>query len=335
MSNYIKSLLNNPTTAKPDDYLVSFGIKGSKALKMLMDENKPYGPIITRSEQIKTGDDGKDRFYIKYTLLNKENNFYKKMKNLYTKYTKNGKLNESTLKEEGEGGFSGGATAGSESTGAYEAPLTKKPIKRKTIYITEKQLQYVKEAVQMDTMAGDFGYDAPGLEISENDPSMDHSNMIKKSFNEELKRRVIKKLVKEGYNDDIYYASGVYYWYPAEDLIDANIIDMNDFDDLVESGVLPEELGGNFEIVINVEYTHDAGNYDTPPSSNEIKREIDTESYNEAMKYINMVKNGYIKNFLIKALKNCVNADIDFKNTGSSREDYLNDKYDFERDNRI
>jgi hypothetical protein len=42
--------------------------------------------------------------------------------------------------------------------------------------------QDVNEEVVMDTAAGDFGYDAPGLQLKKKDPAYNHKNMIKKSF---------------------------------------------------------------------------------------------------------------------------------------------------------
>ena len=82
---------------------------------------------------------------------------------------------EEKLNEEGEGA---GATS-ADASGQFVQPLFKKPIKR-TIYLTQEQYDYLKEAVEMDTAFGDFGYDAPGLE-KKKDPAYDHKNMIKKS----------------------------------------------------------------------------------------------------------------------------------------------------------
>jgi hypothetical protein len=196
-------------------------------------------------------------------------------------------------------------------------------------------LKYIKEAVQMDTMHGDFGYDGPALEISKNDPTMNHKNMIKKSFNEELKRRVINKLMKESYGD-ISYQSGVYNWYPMENLIEDGIIQPQDYDNLIENGIIPEELGGEFEIVINIAVRYDASDdYDIPDSSRIVKREINSNSFNEAMTYINMVKDEKIKSYLIKDLEDCKYADIDFDENYNSYENYMDDKYQSQKDNRF
>ena len=108
--------------------------------------------------------------------LSKDNNVYiddvfvDSLDDVYDLTIATHKLNE----EEG-----GGATS-ADASGAYVQPVFGKPIKR-TIYITQKQADYLKEAVEMDTRFGDFGYDAPGLSINKDDPSMDHKNIFKKS----------------------------------------------------------------------------------------------------------------------------------------------------------
>lgn len=84
-----------------------------------------------------------------------------------------------SINEEGE---AMGATTCDASAGQFITPLnTDKPIKR-TIYLTKEQYDYLKEAVEMDTAFGDFGYDAPGLEKKKNDPAYDHKDMMKKSW---------------------------------------------------------------------------------------------------------------------------------------------------------
>lgn len=305
MSAYINSLLNKPTSAQPDDHLKSFGIDGKKALEIVLDKNKPYGPLVMRSEKIKTDDDNKDRFYIKYTFLNNENNFYDKMKALYNKYVENN-INESVIKEEGEGGFSGGATAGSESMGAYDAPFTKKPIKRKTIYITEEQLNYIREAVQMDTMHGDFGYDAPGLEISENDPTMNHQNMVKKS-------RKINEASLSNVNGTVTW--NIY-----------DVVSEDEMDILVETGIVPEELYGDF--IINV-------NYDAF-DDNEGNKSIGGDDYNAAISYINQIKDNTLKQAVMDSLENTVNIESSNLDNVSvndyDKDDIYQDYYDFKND---
>ena len=98
-----------------------------------------------------------------------------------------------SINEDGEGAGGtmadmGGATNES-SSGQYVTPLFGKPIKRKTMYITSEQAKYIKKALNedspnvMNTQAGDFGYDAPGLNV-EDDPTLDHENMMEKSWEE-------------------------------------------------------------------------------------------------------------------------------------------------------
>ena len=330
MKAYINDLLKSPITAKPDKYLQQYGIDGPKALKILLDKNKPYGPMLNRVEKIKTDDNKKDLFTIKYTCHNNDNNFYEKMKKLYNKYVDNGKL----IKEEGEGGaMTGGATAGSESTGSYEAPLTKTLIKRK-IYVTEAQLNYIKEAVQMDTMHGDFGYDAPGLEIKKNDPAMNHSNMIKKSRKDnkltennlrDLIRTAILESLKHQASEDRYVEWNIF-----------DVIDDNQFNILVDKGIIPEELGGEFNIGIRILYdTYDATS-DVPGSADEINREL-CGDYDEAVKYINMITDPNLKKDVMESLNGVLYSD-NYKEDSfyySDEDDFYQDKYDRDRDARF
>lgn len=96
-------------------------------------------------------------------------------------------VGEGTINEDGEmsaGGTMdgmGGATNAS-SSGQFVQPLFGKPIKRKTIYLTQEQVNYLKEEAELDTTFGDFGYDANALNLDSDDPSFNHQDMIKKSF---------------------------------------------------------------------------------------------------------------------------------------------------------
>ena len=80
------------------------------------------------------------------------------------------------IDEEGDG-----ATACNGSSGSFEQPLFGKPISKKTIYLTQEQVDYLKEEAVMDTHIGNFGYDAPAF-VDKKDPTLNHKNMIKKSF---------------------------------------------------------------------------------------------------------------------------------------------------------
>jgi len=79
------------------------------------------------------------------------------------------------------GGEGGGATNAS-SSGQYVTQLFGHPIKRKTIYMDEQQVEIVKKAIKeetvMNTMAGNFGFDAPALSTSKDDPSMNHDAIL-------------------------------------------------------------------------------------------------------------------------------------------------------------
>lgn len=101
--------------------------------------------------------------------------------------------NKDILNEDGEGG---GATS-TFSTGDYQytTPLFEKPIKRKTICITQEQESFIKKMIEeetvMNTQAGNFGYDTPigdGKKNKNNDfykEANDHNNIMKKSWNNE------------------------------------------------------------------------------------------------------------------------------------------------------
>lgn len=299
MKAYINDLLNSPIKAKPDSYLQQYGINGPKALKMLLDNNKPYGPMVSRVEKIKTGDDNKDSFIIKYTYHNSDNNFYEKMKAIYNKYVKNGKL----IKEEGEGGMTGGATASDGSNGQYTTKMGNNVIKRK-IYITEKQLDYIREAVQMNTAHGDFGYDATGLEIKKDDPSMNHSNMIKKSRkNGKLTETKLRGLIRNAILESLGHKCS------QDRYVEWNIfeiIDDNQFNNLVEQGIIPEELGGVFEIGVRVEYDVYDATYDVPGDSNETNREFFGDDYDDAIMYINMIKDETLKQQALESLNDAL-----------------------------
>lgn len=92
------------------------------------------------------------------------------------------------LNEDGEGG---GATS-ADASGQFTTPLFGKPIKRKTMYITQEQEEFlkniVKEEAVMDTEFGNFGFDAPmgdGKKNKNNKFFVDannHKDIMKKSW---------------------------------------------------------------------------------------------------------------------------------------------------------
>jgi hypothetical protein len=92
------------------------------------------------------------------------------------------------LNEDGEGAGAActdGATNASCSGQYTTKILGDSPIRRKTMYITQEQQDYLKKMIDeeavMGTMFGDFGYDAPAFG-KKKDPSYDHKNMMKKSW---------------------------------------------------------------------------------------------------------------------------------------------------------
>ena len=99
--------------------------------------------------------------------------------------------NKDMLNEDGEGG---GATS-ADASGQYTTPLFGKPIKRKTMYITQEQEEYIKKMLEeeavMDTRIGNFGFDAPIGDGNKNKNNKffaaanDHKDIMKKSWQNE------------------------------------------------------------------------------------------------------------------------------------------------------
>lgn len=175
VKDYLKKLLKDPVYAQPDEYLVANGLNGEKLKKMLEDVS-----IIYKQERIETFN-GKDKFKISYTIS--ADNTEKKLRRLYSKLFEQNIVEGTILKEDGEGGISGGATA-ADASGQFTQPLFGKPVRRKTVYISQKQYDKLQEEAVMDTAIGDFGYDAPPFK-KKKDPAYNHKNMMKKSFNNE------------------------------------------------------------------------------------------------------------------------------------------------------
>ena len=185
--DYIRKLLIKPSIAIPDEFLLSFGLTGSVLLKSLLDSG-----IIERRERIispKAPEDGnKDRFAIKYSV-NREN-YNENMRRLYRNLFSDKWLNESRfISEDGEGAMGGATSAAACNDSAPTVPLSGK--KGRTIIITKEQADWLAEELlkedspaEMDTRFGNFGYDAPGLSIGKDDPSMNHSNIMKNSWND-------------------------------------------------------------------------------------------------------------------------------------------------------
>ena len=205
MEKYMKELLTNPLSARPDSYLEKYGIDYKKAHQLLLDpldSSDPDSAVMRKEEKITTGPDGKDKFIIKYRLPRKDYN--KKMRKLFIQNFESNIIEGLDLNEEGEGGAVmgdiGGATNASQS-GQFVQPLfgkknktdvINKPVytpkgvmegkrKAKTVYISEKHVQKLKEAT-----AGDIGqgYDVPFGNGNSDfyGETMDHKNMMRKGF---------------------------------------------------------------------------------------------------------------------------------------------------------
>ena len=181
--NYIRKLLREPSTATPDEFLLSFGLTGPILLKSLLDSN-----IINRRERIispKAPEDGnRDKFAIKYSINRK--NYNENMRRLYRNLFSDKWLNESRFISEEMGGATSAAAC---NDSAPTVPFSDK--KGRTIIITKEQAEWLAEELlkedspaEMDTRFGNFGYDAPGLSTGKDDPSMNHSNIMKNSWND-------------------------------------------------------------------------------------------------------------------------------------------------------
>ena len=111
------------------------------------------------------------------------NRFQSELKRIYRDVI-NITYDKDRLNEEGEGG---GATS-ADASGQYTVPVFGGPIKRKTMYITQEQENYIKkvisEEVVMNTQAGDFGYDVPIGNKNDDfyKEANNHKNIMKKSW---------------------------------------------------------------------------------------------------------------------------------------------------------
>ena len=176
VKDYIKKLGKNAAYAKPDEFLIQNGLDGEKLKKYLEDKN-----IIYKQEEIKTCN-GKDNFFINYKVS--VENAETKLLRLYHELFEQNIVEGTILNECDCGGAMGGSTSAAVCNDS--APITplSKPMRRKTVYISQKQYDKLQEEVVMDTAIGDFGYDAPPFK-KKKDPAYNHKNMMKKSFNNE------------------------------------------------------------------------------------------------------------------------------------------------------
>lgn len=180
IKSFLKGLLENPSSAKPDSLLLSKGLNRNKLIDLLLRRG-----IITRDESIDDKNEENNVSYlVKYNIPKK--NFDKKIKRLYTKIfevnvpqvkenhqivndenidaIKDNFLPPSSNKvnEDGEAGM-GGATNAS-SSGQFSQPVF--PMQRRKIYLPKS----MQEATATSTV-GNYQYDVP-FSIAKNDPTL-------------------------------------------------------------------------------------------------------------------------------------------------------------------
>ena len=112
------------------------------------------------------------------------------------------------LMEDGEGAICSGGATNADSSGQYTTPLFGGPIRKKTMYITQEQADYIGKMLNeegdgsmstppVDSRIGHFGYTAPigdGKANKGNDfykEANDHKDMMKKSWQGAVKENSI------------------------------------------------------------------------------------------------------------------------------------------------
>jgi hypothetical protein len=121
------------------------------------------------------------------TSWNNESKIKSELKKIY-KEVSSIAYDKDRLNEDGEGG---GATS-ADASGQYTTPFLSGPIKRKTMYITKEQEEYIKKVIKEEsvnnTQFGNFGFDAPignGKNNKNNNffaAANDHKDIMKKSW---------------------------------------------------------------------------------------------------------------------------------------------------------
>lgn len=212
IKDYIKQLLQNPLKADIDDFLKQHGFTNEKVLDLLLkkeNDDDDFSAILIKQSKIKDNgcdDDGKrlpDTFEITYKAPRKD--ILRKIKKLYGKlyeyaHVVGDNIGFERIDEDGEGAGVAGAT-NAESSGQFITPLNaKKPISR-TFFVTQEQMdsisKVIKEEAVMNTQIGDFGYDVP-MGVKKNDPTLDHKNMMKKSWTGEMEEDINIKPENKG-----------------------------------------------------------------------------------------------------------------------------------------
>ena len=171
MSNvrhFLSSLIKDPINTKIPEYLKERGMSKPKLINILLKRD-----IIRRHEKIddKDKENGNINYVVKYNVV--RNQFERKLKRIYNKYFETRKSEINDVEE---------ATSCGSSSGAFVQPMFSQPLRRnitsesmkknKRIFITEKQLEFLKEALTTSNV-GDYQYDVP-FPVKKNDPSLIH-----------------------------------------------------------------------------------------------------------------------------------------------------------------
>lgn len=169
---FLKELLVSPLTADVDDYLKDNGIERETFISSLLSKN-----ILEKETKIETQNDS-DKFMISYKVPKR--NFERKIRRLYATLFEQNEIQESCLTEidlnetDCAGAMQGGGT--NPDAGQFITPIGK--VQRRRIYITNEQLDIIKETATSD--AGDYQYDVPLNFNNGKDPAYNHTNMIAK-----------------------------------------------------------------------------------------------------------------------------------------------------------
>lgn len=179
MEDYLKKLLSDPLKADTDDFLKSYDIDGPKALEILTKRSNPddeTSAVVIKSASIKDngfnedGKKNKDTFVVKYKIPRKD--YTRKMRDLYINLFESNIIDGSPINEEGD----------ASASGQFTAPAFG-PVMRRTLFITEEQAEYLKEATAGDSS---FMYTAPMSKGREHDKfyseAMDHKDIIEKGI---------------------------------------------------------------------------------------------------------------------------------------------------------
>ena len=160
--------------------------------------------------------------------------------------------------------------------------------------------------------------------------------MIKKSRNDKVKvtESVLRKLIKSALLESLgsKMTQDVFVPWNINSIMDEGKINA-----LIENGVMPEELYGDFEIGVRIIYDTYEDTYDVPGGSNELGRDfIGGGDYDEAKRYISMIKDENIKKQALMSLEDCLFSNDYREGDITNMDDYYeDDKFDRMRDERL